>query len=102
MAGQQHMLGHEHMPGQQHMAFSVGGQNVPRTGQVSQDMGAVSPRTQSFAYSPIEYPITVPQEFQFPQVPVQPRRRRIDHPNQIHVHPRHSAADPEVIDKLED
>ena len=62
------------MPGPQHMAFNVGGQNVPRTRQVSQDMGAVSPRTQSFAYPPIGYPMAIPEEVAFQQVPIQPLR----------------------------
>ena len=111
MAGQQHMPGHERMLGQQHMAFNVGGQNVPRTRQVSQNMGAVSSRAQSFAYPPIGYPMTIPQEFPFPQVPVPPlpmpsnmRRVTIDDPNQIY-RPHRSvafAAHPEVIDDLEE
>ena len=74
MVGQPHVAGYQHMPSQ-HMAFNVGGPNVPRTRQISQDMGAFSPRAQSFAAYPMNgYPMAmaIPEEYPFPQVPFQP------------------------------
>jgi hypothetical protein len=111
------MVGQEHMPGlqrHQHTPFNVGGQNVPRTRQVSFDMGPISPRTQSFAaYPPTGRPMAIPEEYTFQQTPIQPlhipstvRRHTIDHPNQVHVSPPcHSvtfARQPEFIYDSED
>ena len=109
MVGQPHVAGYQHMPSQ-HMAFNVGGSNVPRTRQVSQDMGAFSPRAQSFAAYPMNgYPMAmaIPEEYPFPQVPFQPlhmpavpRRHTIPHPNAVHVRPRHVrfSGHPEAIE----
>jgi hypothetical protein len=91
------IVGQQHMPGlqrHQHMPLNVGAQNIPRTRQVSLDMGAVSPRTQSFAYPQAGYPMAIPEEYTFQQTPIQPlrmpsnvRRHSIGHPNQEHVRP---------------